>query len=85
MINVEAIIFIALIIEAVVSAYLAAAILRLRRKVERLNESKDNLTIHVASVLDGHSRATDRQTKATEQLVEIMRDVKQVLYDKNGQ
>lgn len=78
----EAIIFTALIIEAVVSAYLAAAILRLHRKVERLNESKDNLTVHVASVLDGHSRATDRQSKATEELVKIMKDVKHVIRGK---
>ena len=75
----------ALIIEALASLYLAMVVIKLRLRVSKLDESKDNLVIHIASVLDGHSRATERQTKATDDLVGIMRDVKQVLHDKNGQ
>lgn len=83
--NVSLIIISALIIEGMASVYLASKIFHVAKKVSNLDENKDNLIVHIASVLDGHSRATERQTKATDDLVAIMRDVKQVLHDKNGQ
>lgn len=71
-----------LILEAIASVYLGTLIFRLQKDVKDMDGRKDNLIIHISSVLDGHSRATARQTQATHDLIEIMKDVKELLHGK---
>lgn len=71
-----------LILEAGASIYLATRIFKLQKDLKKIEDNKDNLIIHISSVLDGHSRATDRQTKATKDLIEIMKDVKEIIHGK---